>query len=112
MDKKQLIALRIALQTQVLKTCPVHHKIYLDDEVSLDRTFALAVELVRRRKPYVQPFGNDAHELTGLLSSTIGSAPDCCPDCSSARQPSHVGAGFAATASGMERRAAGVEAVS
>jgi hypothetical protein len=37
--------------------------------------------LVRRRKPYVQDFGNDAHELAGLLSSTIGNAPECCPEC-------------------------------
>jgi hypothetical protein len=87
MENKQLVALGIAMQTQVLKACPVHHKIYLDDEVNLDRTFALAVELVRRRRPYVRDFDNDAHQLTGLLSLTISSAPECCPDCREPREP-------------------------
>ncbi len=81
MEKKQRIAVEIALQTQVLKTCPLHSQLYLDDDASLDRAFALAVELVRRRKTYVQEFGTDSHELTGLLSSILGGAPECCPDC-------------------------------
>jgi len=34
MEKKHLIAIGIALQTQVLKTCPVHRKIYFDDEAN------------------------------------------------------------------------------
>ncbi|MDP9084783.1 MAG: hypothetical protein M3N50_13635 [Pseudomonadota bacterium] len=86
MEQKQLIAMGIALQTKVLKACPLHNQIYLDDEANLDRAFALAVQLVRRRKPYVQQFGNDAHELTGLLSSLIGNAPESCPDCKMPRE--------------------------
>ncbi len=34
MAKKQAIAIGIALQTQVLKTCPVHRQLYVDDEVN------------------------------------------------------------------------------
>ena len=86
MDSKQLIATGIAVQTQVLKTCPEHTQLYFDDDANMDRAFALAVELVRQRKPYVQPFWNDAHELTDLLSYTIGTAPECCPDCKSPRE--------------------------
>jgi len=34
MERKLLIAIGIGLQTQVLKTCPVHRKIYFDDEAN------------------------------------------------------------------------------
>jgi hypothetical protein len=86
MGKKQEIAIGIALQTQVLRTCPVHNQLYCDDEKYTDdenmaRAFALAIELVRQHEPYAEEFHHDAHELTDLLSYTIGAAPDCCPDC-------------------------------
>jgi len=81
MDNKQVVAIGIALQTQVLKTCPIHNQIYLDDEVNPASAFALAIELVRQHKPFVEEFTNDEHELTDLLSETLGTAPLCCPDC-------------------------------
>jgi hypothetical protein len=84
--KKQELAIGIALQTQVLKVCPVHNHLYCDDEVFTDdenmaRAFAVAIELVRQHEPYGEEFHHDAHELTDLLSYTIGAAPACCPDC-------------------------------
>ncbi len=81
MEKKQAIAIDIALQTQVLKTCPIHSKLYLDDDVNPACAFALALELVRKRTPYVEEFHNDEHELTDLLSDMLCTAPLCCPDC-------------------------------
>jgi hypothetical protein len=80
MEHKQTIAVEIALQTHVLQTCPVHHQIFCDDDVDPSSAFALAVELVRQHTPYVGEF-HDPHELTDLLSETIGAAPTCCPLC-------------------------------
>lgn len=80
-DSKKVIAIGIALQTQVLKTCPIHNQIYLDDEVDPASAFALAIELVRQQKPVVEEFENDEHRLTDLLSDTLGTAPLCCPEC-------------------------------
>ncbi len=84
MEKKQVIAIGIALQTQVLKTCPIHHQLYFDDDVNPASAFALAIELVRRHKPYVEEFHDDAHALTDLLSDTLSTTPKCCPECQSA----------------------------
>jgi hypothetical protein len=81
MNSKQAIAIEIALQTHVLRTCPIHGEIYCDDEADPSGAFALAVELVREHTPYVNEFHDDAHELTDLLSETIGAAPGCCPHC-------------------------------
>jgi hypothetical protein len=81
MEEKQSIAVAIALQTHVLQTCPTHNELYCDDEVDPSSAFALAVELVRQHKPYVDAFCNDAHALTDLLSEIIGRAPTCCPHC-------------------------------
>jgi len=86
MGKKQEIAIGIALQTQVLRTCPIHNQLYREDEEYTDdenmaRAFAVAVELVRQHQPYAEEFHHDAHELTDLLSHTIGAAPASCPDC-------------------------------
>jgi hypothetical protein len=86
MSKKQEIVIGIALQTQVLRLCPLHNQLFCDSEVFSDdenmaRAFAVAIELVRQREPCVEEFRYGAHELTDLLSSTIGAAPDCCPDC-------------------------------
>lgn len=88
MGKKQEIAIGIALQTQVLKSCPLHDQLYCDEEESSDdgnmaRAFAVAVELVRQHEPYAEEFHHNAHELTDLLSYTIGAAPVCCPECMS-----------------------------
>jgi hypothetical protein len=83
MEKKQVIAIGIGLQTQVLKACPVHHKIYFDDEVNPAGAFALALELVRKHKSYVEEFHDDEHALMDLLSDTLGTTPPCCPECES-----------------------------
>jgi len=96
MVKKQELAIGIAVQTQVLKVCPVHNCVYCDDEVFTDdenmaRAFAVAIELVRQHEPYAAEFHHDAHELTDLLSYTIGAAPACCPDCESPRPRSFSG---------------------
>ena len=50
MGKKQEIAIGIALQTQALKTCPIHNQLYRDDEETTDdenmaRAFAVALVL-------------------------------------------------------------------
>ena len=82
MEQKQSIAVDIALQTHVLRTCPIHNEIFCDDDVDPSAAFALAVELVRQHEPYSEEFHNDPHELTDLLSATIGAAPTCCPLCS------------------------------
>jgi hypothetical protein len=84
--KRQEIAIGIALQTKVLNVCPVHQQLYCDEEIFTDnenmaRAFAVAIELVRQQEIYAEEFHHDAHELTDLLSQTIGAAPDCCPDC-------------------------------
>ena len=83
MEKKQVIAIGIALQTQVLKTCPVHRKLYFDDDVNPAGAFALAIELVRKHTPYVAEFHDDEHALIDLISDTLGVAPPCCPECQS-----------------------------
>jgi hypothetical protein len=84
MENKQSIAIKIALQTHVLQTCPIHNEIFCDDDVDPSGAFALAVELVKQHTLYADEFHNDAHELTDLLSETIGAAPTCCPHCPSA----------------------------
>jgi hypothetical protein len=81
MEKKLAIAIEIALQTHVLKTCPIHRKIYFDDDADAASAFALAIELVRKHKPYVEAFHDDEHELMDLLSDTLGATPVCCPEC-------------------------------
>jgi hypothetical protein len=86
MSKKQEIAIAIALQTRVLRTCPIHHQVYCDDETYTDdenmgRAFAVAIELVRQHERYAEEFHQSAHELTDLLSYVIGAAPTCCPHC-------------------------------
>jgi len=52
------------------------------------RAFAVAVELVRH-EPYAEEFHHDAHELTDILSYTIGATPTCCPECMQARYPAN-----------------------
>lgn len=89
MEKKQEIAIGIALQTQVLKTCPEHAQVYVDDEANPASAFALAIELVRHHEPLVEEFHDDAHELTDLLSDTLGLAPTGCPECCGVRSKAH-----------------------
>ena len=60
MEHRQAIAFAIALQTHVLQTCPVHNEVFYDDDVDPSSAFALALELVRRHKPYVHEFEDDA----------------------------------------------------
>ena len=84
MDKKQAIAIEIALQTQVLKTCPTHRQIYFDDDADTASAFALAIQLVRKHTLYVDEFHDDEHELMDLLSDTLGATPASCPECQSA----------------------------
>ena len=87
MGRKQEIAIGIALQTQVLKMCPIHNQLYCGDEdqcaddENMARAFAVAIELVHQHAPYALEFHDDTHELTDLLSSTIGAAPRSCPYC-------------------------------
>jgi hypothetical protein len=83
MEKKQAIAIEIALQTQVLKTCPIHRNIYFDEDADAASAFALALELVRKHKPYVEEFHDDEHALMDLLSDTLSATPVCCPECQS-----------------------------
>jgi len=83
--EKRAIAVEIALQTHVLKACPEHGEIFCDDDVDPSSAFRLAVDLVKQHTPFVDEFQGDAHELTDLLSATIGAAPSCCPACASAR---------------------------
>jgi len=90
MGKKQGIAIGIALQTQVLRVCRIHNQLYCDDEKFTDdenlaRAFAVAIELVRQHPPYAEEFHHSARELIDLLSYTIGTAPECCPDCRTPR---------------------------
>jgi hypothetical protein len=80
-ERKQAIAIEIALQTHVLKTCPIHRKIYFDDDADAASAFALAIELVRKHQPYVEEFHDNEHELMDLLSDTLGTTPACCPEC-------------------------------
>jgi hypothetical protein len=101
---KQQIAIGIALQTQVLKTCPLHQQLYCDDEECSDnenmaRAFAVAVELVRH-EPYAEEFHHDAHELTDILSYTIGATPEFCPECMPTRYPANGTASAESSASG------------
>jgi len=81
MDHKRSVAVAIALQTHVLRTCPLHGQLFCDDEADPASAFALAVELVRQRVPYVEEFRDDAPALTDLLSETIAGTPEYCPDC-------------------------------
>jgi hypothetical protein len=79
--QKQAIAIGIARQAHVLKTCPVHRHLYFDDEMNPADAFALAIELVRGHTALVEVFDNDEHELTDLLSETLRTSPQCCPEC-------------------------------
>jgi hypothetical protein len=82
--EKRAIAVEIALQTHVLKTCALHNAIFCDDDVDPSSAFALAVDLVNQQTPYVDEFEGDAHALTDLMSAIIGDAASSCPACAGA----------------------------
>ena len=82
--------MEIALQTHVLKTCPLHNALFCDDDVDPSSAFALAVDLVNQHTPCVDEFEGDAHELTDLLSAIIGDAPSLLPGCASATRDPNV----------------------
>ena len=75
------MAVAIALQTHVLRTCPLHDQLLYDEEADPACAFALAEDLVRHDIPYVRGFRESTHELTDLLSETIAAAPVECPLC-------------------------------
>jgi hypothetical protein len=81
MDQRQSVAVTIALQTHVLRTCPVHDQLLYDEEADPACAFALAADLVRHDKPYVREFRRSKDELTDLLRETIAAAPVECPEC-------------------------------
>ena len=81
MDQRQSVAVTIALQTHVLRTCPLHDQIIYDEEADPSCAFALAEDLVRHDMPYVRDFRKSTHELTELLGETIAAAPVECPLC-------------------------------
>ncbi len=84
MDHRESVAVTIALQTHVLRTCPVHDQLLYDEEADLGCAFALAADLVRHDIPFVREFRSSTHELTDLLRETIAAAPLECPECAAA----------------------------
>ena len=61
MDQRQNVAVTIALQTHVLRTCPLHDQLIYDDEADLGGAFALAEDLVRHDAAYVRDFRKSTH---------------------------------------------------
>jgi hypothetical protein len=80
-DEKHSIAMGIALQTQVLKICPVHRRLFCDDEVDPAIAFAVAAQLIHNDKESVNVFREDIHDLADLLTDVIATAPCTCPKC-------------------------------
>jgi len=81
MDQRQSIVMGIALQTQVLKTCPVHEQVFCDEEVDPAIAFAVAAQLLRNDRRAAEAFQQSVHDLADLLSQTIAAAPDACSQC-------------------------------
>jgi hypothetical protein len=81
MDQRHSVAVAIALQTHVLRTCPLHAELFQDDDADPACAFAVAADLVRHSVPYVRDFRRSTRELTDLLSETIAAAPAECPQC-------------------------------
>ena len=80
-DEKHSIAMGIALQTQVLQICPVHHQLFCDDEVDPAIAFALAAQLMHNDKKSAIVFREDIHDLSDLLTDVISTAQCSCPQC-------------------------------
>ena len=93
-QQKELVAIGIALQTQVLKSCPVHGELHFDDENNMGRAFSLAGDLGRQLIECVGAFRDDGYQLTDVLSDILGRAPAWCPRCyAQPRQTRGAGAG-------------------
>ena len=80
-DEKHSIAMGIALQTQVLKICPVHRQLFCDDEVDPAIAFAVAAQLMYNDKQSSDMFREDIHDLADLLTDVISTAPCSCQQC-------------------------------
>jgi hypothetical protein len=87
-DEKHSIAMGIALQTQVLKICPVHRQLFCDDEVDPAVAFAVAAQLIHNDKPSADVFREDIHDLADLLTDVISTAPCSCSECVQPLMPS------------------------
>jgi hypothetical protein len=81
MDQRHSVTVAIALQTHVLRTCPMHDELFYNEETDPACAFSLAVDLVRHDLPYVRDFRKSIHALTDLLSETIAAAPVECSQC-------------------------------
>jgi hypothetical protein len=81
MDQKHSIVMGIALQTQVLKTCPMHEEIFCDEDVDPAIAFSVASQLLRSDRYAAEAFEQSVHDLADLLSETIAAAPTCCSQC-------------------------------
>jgi hypothetical protein len=80
-DEKHSIAMGIALQTQVLKICPVHRQLFCDDEVDPAIAFAVAAQLIHSDQQSVNVFREDIHDLADLLTEVISTAQCSCSKC-------------------------------
>lgn len=81
LELRQEVAIAIALQTHVLKTCSEHNEIFCDEEADPAAAFSLAVDLVKHCAAFVRAFDGRAHALTDLLTIVISAAPTNCPHC-------------------------------
>jgi hypothetical protein len=80
-DDRHSIAMGIALQTQVLKICPVHRQLFCDDEVDPAIAFAVAAQLIHNDQQSANVFREDIHDLADLLTDVICTAQCRCPKC-------------------------------
>jgi hypothetical protein len=80
-DERHSIAMGIALQTQVLKICPVHRQLFCDDEIDPAIAFAVAGQLMHNDKQSVDVFREDIHDLADMLTDVISTAQCSCPIC-------------------------------
>jgi len=80
-DERHSIAMGIALQTQVLKICPVHRQLFCDDEVDPAIAFAVATQLIHNDQQSADVFREDIHDLADLLTDVISTAQCSCPKC-------------------------------
>jgi hypothetical protein len=80
-DEKHSIAMGIALQTQVLKICPVHRQLFCDDEVDPAIAFAVAAQLMHNDTYSTDVFREDIHDLAEMLTDVISTTQCSCPNC-------------------------------
>jgi hypothetical protein len=84
-DERREAALRVALKTGLLKSCPVHGEVYDPGQHDYQGACMTATYLVNRADPLVAPFLGDRAPLTELLKSICRSYGTCCPRCAEAR---------------------------